>query len=439
LLEKERSVTIALSAIRSQLNELLPISWIPTEVLEVIFGICVSWLYGHQKPKYRLAWTQVYRRWRQISLQSPRLWQCIDLCDSRFAHEFLARSKDAPISIVSASPLKLHTENLHNHAKRLQSIDVFLFPDDMENLFASVGTNLGSLVNLSLKIPPIALGLTIDIPFPSVRRLVLESVAIQWQSCRDLTELSLRSLGAELSPSLSQLRAILRSSPMLEHLVLEYVNPSLLGGDTNPGPIPLPHLREMQLAGKTNIISSVLDDFHIPSTARLSLNCSFFHDLQSLFPSGLPYDRSTTPPFTTALRLARHAVYFLTSAIKPWSDHTESSISITATSCISEPVLSTLPDLLDLSHVTVMELNTGVLADMHSLSVIGFLDRMPNLLTLRIAFNSLDKLLAALDTPPGQTTICPRLETISFSRPGEIWWQFSDRWLQAVLKLATNR
>ncbi|KAF5349738.1 hypothetical protein D9756_008896 [Leucocoprinus leucothites] len=154
LLEAEESLLAAkLSSIRSQMNELAAVSVLPTEILEHIFSICVSWLYTPKKPTHRIAWTQVCRQWRSIAFNSPRLWQCIDLADPRFAREFLVRSKTAPISIYSPSPLKVYSDDLRVHAARLFSIDVFLFPDDMLDLFASIGSKLPTLTSLALKIP----------------------------------------------------------------------------------------------------------------------------------------------------------------------------------------------------------------------------------------------------------------------------------------------
>lgn len=440
---EEVRLATALSAVRTSLNHLSPISWLPTEILEQIFGLCVLWLYGHQKPKSRLAWTQVCRVWRQISFNSGRLWQCIDLCDSRLAHEFLIRSKTAPLSIISSSPLKLCIDNLHSHAERFESIEVYLFPDDVMSLFKNIGTNTVNLTTLSLKIPPISLNLYLDIPFPSVRRLSLDAVAVQWNMCQGLTHLSLRALGAGFSPSVSQLHTIFEASPRLEYIRLEDIAPAI-STTTSDHTIPLCHVREMVIRAKSSVISAILAGISLPSHARLQLGCSLFQDLQSLLPSGIPHHQDKRINPNSTLRLARHATHLLRSGSRPWSEEsTETLISLSSTSCVSKPVLSSLHTIIDLSHITTLELGTGVLLDITIHALACFLARTTHLETLRVAFNNIGELFSALSASPlphaSAEVLCPRLATLSFSKPGDMWWHFSEHWVRPLLACAQAR
>lgn len=442
LLAEESRLADALSAVRTDLNDLAPISALPAEVLEEIFGICVSWLYGHHKPKYRLAWTQVCRNWRHVSLNSTRLWQCIDICDSRLAHEFLIRSGTAPISIISASPLKLCTDNLQPHAERLQSIEVFLFPDDMNDLFTSIGPNLSNLTNLSLKIPPVSTNFVLNIQFPltRLRKLLLDCVAIPWNSCRGLTHLSLRGLGPD-SPSIPQLHDIFEASPQLEYLRLESITPALT--DDSLPPVFLPRLRELSITGKAHIIFSLLSSLSLSSTTRLQLTCSVFDDLHSLLPMGRNWGYTSNAEADT-VRLGQRAIRFIRPGACPWTEEpSDFFISLASSSSIPKSVLPHIQSLLDLSHITSLELSTGVIFEIPLNLLTTFLAHLINLESLLVAFNDLEELLHALSSPSNLSDsplpLCPRLRTMSFSRPGDIWWHFKEQWIPPLLALAKSR
>ncbi|RDB19336.1 hypothetical protein Hypma_013612 [Hypsizygus marmoreus] len=446
----ERRLTEELSAVRASLNDLKPVSQLPTEVLEEIFGICVSWLFGHQKPKYRFAWTQVCRRWRRISLNSARLWQYIDICDSRLAHEFLVRSGTAPISIVSASPLKLCSENLESHAERLQSIDVYLFPDDMVDLFTSIGHNLSNLQSLSLKVPPVSGNFILDIhtPLTRVSSLALDCVAIPWHTVRDLMRLSLRGLGSGYSPSLSQLYTIFESSPRLEFIRIESVD--ITDHDIPPTMVSLPYLRDLTLSAKAPTILSILSQLSFPHTTRLHINCHTFDSLRSILPID-HFRNYTSNSEIGTIRLARCALRFLRSEATPWTiEPSDTQISLGSSS--SKLPTSLLPDiqsLFELSRVTALELSQDILSEIPSNVLVSFLAQATNLEHLRVAYNDLAALLDVLSSPqpstePHEVSLtntmpCPRLRTILFTRPGDIWWNFKEQWVPPLLALAKAR
>lgn len=438
--EEETRLATELSAIRSQMNELAPVGVLPTEILEQIFAICVSWLYSPKKPKHRLAWTQVCRQWRTISFNSPRLWQCIDLTDSRFAHEFLLRSKTAPISILSASPLKVCTEDLLVHAGRLHSIDVFLFPDNMLELFTNLGPNLSSLVNLSLKIPPVSSTFILETPIPSVRRLSLDCVAVRWEGLADLTHLTLRGLCPKFSPSVSQLHEIFSRSPLLEYVRLDSIRPEDL--DAPNMHLSLPHLRDFVISAKAPVIAAILSRIALAPTTRLQLTCASFDDLRTFFPRGLPFEVPINHLQIQGLRFARHASRFLRANARPWSEEPQDTqFMLDSVSCIATPFLSSLPIILNLSQITCLEFNTGVLLDLSLSSLQNFLTHTHNVHTVRIAFNVLQDLLNLLTHPNPETTelLLPNLSQISFSKPGDLWWHFSEHWLRSITHCAKTR
>ncbi|KAF8172097.1 hypothetical protein BJ912DRAFT_106178 [Pholiota molesta] len=317
---QEAYLAAALSSVRSKLNALQPVSTLPSEILEEIFRICVSWLYDYQKPKHPLAWTQVCCSWRQISLNSSRLWQRIDLCDSRFADEFLVRSKEAPLSIVCASPLKLTTDSLILHASRLRCIDVFLLADDMAHLFSRFGPGLPTLTRLSLKVPQQPSALTVDLAIPLVRHLVLDGVTVKWQSCHNLVHLSLRGLGPDFCPSISELHDMFANSPCLEYVRLEDMAPRNIQTEPERS-IPLIHLKNMIISAQSSTtITAILSGLYLGPHARLQLYISLRQGLHLLFPNGLPYLSNRGRSDVGAVRLSRHSTHLLRHGAEAWSE-----------------------------------------------------------------------------------------------------------------------
>jgi hypothetical protein len=438
LCDEERRLIHALSTVRTRLNELTAIATLPAEILELIFAICISWLYGPQRPKSPLAWAQVCRRWRSISLNSAHLWNCIDLGDSRLANELLIRSKTTPISIISASPRKLCTDNLRSHAGRLRAIDVFLFPDNMVNLFTNIGFNLPNVTELSLKIPPVSTTLVLDVQIPRVKKLVLDCVAVTWDAYYSLTCLSLRGLGAEYSPSVDQLASIFASSPNLEFLRLESVIPT-------PRPniysriIPLPRLRELVILAKAGIILNLLSSIAFPPTTRVQLACSSFDDVHSL----LPRDRNWNVADVGTIRVDQRAVTFLRPGATSWIDDQSNLLfSITSVRSLSKSLLAGVHIIANLSIITTLEFGMEVLAHILSDVLFSFLGQAVNLQRLHVLHNDLGDLLHIL-TPTRITPVfCPRLEYISFSMIQSAavqWREFNKRWVQPVLTLVEAR
>lgn len=451
LFREERRLIEALASVRTKMNEFAPVSTLPTEVLESVFAVCVSWLYEPRKPERRLAWTQVCRRWRCISLNAVRLWQSIDLCDPRLAHEFLLRSASAPLRLISTAPRRLFIQDgLQPLAPRVKSVDVLLFPEEMTELFTSLGPTIPTLTSLSLKVPPVATNfvLPISASLPRLRQVLLDCVSIPWNLCTNLTHLHLRGLGAGFSPSLLQLLAIIESSPLLQDLRLGCISPQMphsAGPPTHS--ISLPHLRTLVITAKAPVIHAVLSALTLPPTARLQIGCSQFEGLSALFP---PFSKSTTASLYTglkigAVRLEREGVRFFPphASAKPWPEEpSDTIVSFGAPWPISKNFLPDVPRFFDLGQVTALELGAAVLFDITHALLVSFLAQLPSLEALRIAFSaSLADLLRALSgPPPGRPFLCPRLHTISFGRAhDEVWWHFDEEWLPLLLALARAR
>ena len=441
---KENRTSAPLSSVFSKLNALAPISSLPAEILEHIFGFCVSWIYDYEKTKHSLAWTQVCFSWRRISFNSIRLWHRIDLCNSRYANQFLVRSKEAPLSIVSTSPLKLTTDNLALHAGRLHSIDVFLLSGDMAHLFSSIGGSLTNLIHLSLKIPQTSSPLFLDILLPRVRRLALDCITVPWNNCRDLTHLSLRGLDPESCPSIPQMHQLFAQSPYIESIRLENFMPKkLLLDDNQTQPFLLPYLKDMIISSEPLNIIALLRGMLISASCRLQLYFSFSESLQSIFPHGIPQTKIGHRLDASTIRLSRHSVRFILNKTQRWSeDPSRSLFSISSASHVAIHICKSLDYLLDASCITSLELNTGVLFDIPNHDIHRLFASLTNLEALSIAFNDLEEILKVLSAnqPPPLNLLCPspRLVEVSFSK-SDMWCQFGERWLDSIIDFARVR
>lgn len=421
-------------------DELGPISKLPPEILEEIFALCISWCDGFQKPKNRFAWSQVCRAWRQISFDSGRLWQRVNLSDPRLAAESLIRSKQAPLHITtSVPPPSTIPKDLALYADRLQSIDVILNTMDMAHLFVSVGQHLPMLKDLSLKISPMTSTLFLDLSLPSIRRLSLEGVTMPWERFENLTYLSLRGHDQAFFPSLSQLHRMLVSSPDIEFIRLECFVPPF-GYDVELPPISLLRLREFVISSYPAIIQSILSSIQFGSQTRLQLYVSLYEDLRSLFPRGptrSPHTASVRPMDVDTIRLSRHGVYFIQNNSPAWNDEpSKFLLSVSSASPTSMPVCGSLNYVVNLSSIKHLEFNVGVLLDTSKKALQSLFNELEHLESLRTAFNDLENLLSVLGSIDESTghLYLPRLTNLSFSKPCDIWWHFGERWIKPIMQ-----
>jgi hypothetical protein len=415
----------------------------PIELLERFFHACIRWLYARRLPENCLAWTQVCARWRCVALGSARLWQYIDLAHARFAQEFLTRSKFAPVFIMTHAPEKRFAGSLHLHAYRICSIDVVLHSNDMQHLLEDVACDLPNLSVLSLALQPGSHNTRCHIRINHVRRLALNGIAVSWDDCSNLTQLSLRGLGETFAPSLWQLCSILDQSPELESLRIENSAITVPFWAMMPGHsiIRLPSLRELVLFSQApQFIHYLLTQFHIPPPAKLQLTCPSYSQLPELGRIFTESDKIVdTETRVAALRLRRWSVQLLRCASAPWSEnYTDISASITFLSPWQTPQIHNFRHLIDVSRLKTLELDAVILDDIPTDAMQRLFTAMPCLHTLRVALNELAVLLAILDPATTGGLLCPHLRVLSFSRSNDVWWSF-DRWLRTLLECVKNR
>ncbi|ESK97876.1 hypothetical protein Moror_17305 [Moniliophthora roreri MCA 2997] len=281
LLAEEARLIEQLSHIRTELNILAPIAILPPEILLRILSLCARRTHPNTRRGccHVMAFAQVCRQWRLLALQTSSLWTTIDLCNTAYASEFLTRSKDAQIALVAISPLKSYEESIERHMNRISSIDAILFPDSMFALFRSIDTGdvitLNNLTALNLRIPSIAAHIDLScLQLPAVRRLSLEGVKVDWESCNGLISLRLCGLPSTHAPTCQQLFGMLERSLSLEKIELENVIPDGSEDYKPRSAISLLHLAKMTVASKKADVVRVLQEgLIVPSSAQVKVRC----------------------------------------------------------------------------------------------------------------------------------------------------------------------
>ncbi|KDQ07280.1 hypothetical protein BOTBODRAFT_192494 [Botryobasidium botryosum FD-172 SS1] len=91
-----------MSAVNYKRSQLIPVQRLPEELLSIIFGIVGSSRGNYRFPLIKrepLNLTAVSRTWREVALNTPRLWTKIDAFNARIAPLFIKRSKQLPLQI----------------------------------------------------------------------------------------------------------------------------------------------------------------------------------------------------------------------------------------------------------------------------------------------------------------------------------------------------
>ncbi|KDQ17981.1 hypothetical protein BOTBODRAFT_545773 [Botryobasidium botryosum FD-172 SS1] len=88
--------------IRNRCNQLLPIFRLPNEILAIIFQCIVGDEATRAMPLRQRApfnVSHVSRRWRNVAIETPRLWAAYDIANAHIADIIIDRSKHVPLDI----------------------------------------------------------------------------------------------------------------------------------------------------------------------------------------------------------------------------------------------------------------------------------------------------------------------------------------------------
>jgi hypothetical protein len=228
---------------------------LPPELWEYIFNLHVETLIESfaEPPSDLVSWCHVSRYWRNIALASPRLWRCIPLARPLLALEFLERSKPTPIFVISHGH-QCQWTLVVPHAERIQGIDIrsrnSRFMSDFLSDFASVSLPILSTLSLRVDASTTYSHLIFSARTPSLCRLRLKRVAMQWHSwtSSSLTHLNLTRLSTNgTAPSISELHRMFSVCQSLEEVSLHDVSwsaPTAIPLDR----VELPCLRRLHIS-----------------------------------------------------------------------------------------------------------------------------------------------------------------------------------------------
>ncbi|KDQ07279.1 hypothetical protein BOTBODRAFT_192493 [Botryobasidium botryosum FD-172 SS1] len=91
-----------ISAVNFKRNQLIPVQRLPGEVLSIIFGVVGSSRGNSRLPLIKRAplnLSAVSKTWREVAINTPRLWAKIDAFNAHIAPLFLERSKQLPLQM----------------------------------------------------------------------------------------------------------------------------------------------------------------------------------------------------------------------------------------------------------------------------------------------------------------------------------------------------
>jgi hypothetical protein len=284
--EKIANFEECIRRLKSQRNELAPISQLPPEILSSIFSYAAAQSgFDSNRPLVRYFFTHVSRAWRSVALDSPTLWRILP-SSIPWANAMLDRSKAVGLVIrlripysSPTSPLVLFWKGVFcNHASRIRELDL------AETSRSTLPVLFGDLQPSSLPLHSLQLyhSAQLDPTFPTavletkhLRSLSVTGYGGAWYSlplpC--LTELKLHDIPSR--PHLDEFIETLRGNPHLQDLDMKDSLPLASEPNRSIVSVDLPRLRSLRLSSTRNPkeVSNILACIIVPPTAILELNC----------------------------------------------------------------------------------------------------------------------------------------------------------------------
>jgi hypothetical protein len=286
---------------------------LPPEIMDLIF----SFLYLAPVSKSRLGWlniAHVCHHWRDIALNQPRFWSCIDITNLTFAgaNEMLVRSKNAPLHLVAnyyrfnrdRNRVDAVSEQIEAHISHIQSLNIYSHPLPLSRtlvrLTASQAPALESLLLCARRelrmgreaLAPIEIPPTLfDSTAPRLIRLELDNCYISWSAplLKGLRHLKLLYRDVAERPDLQSWRDAMCELSQLKSLDLHAATP-VVPQIITPirEPFTLPSLTRLHLSDSANCCALALSHLVLPSLAWLHIEVSSSHprgeDIQIVLP-----------------------------------------------------------------------------------------------------------------------------------------------------------
>lgn len=274
----------------------------------------------------------VCRGWRDLIISSPRLWsywRFQEAWDLSMLETFLERSKSVPLSIVFEKKSRWTPRNLRNLililskpevSKRIGLLHIPCLNSELAEWYRSFTSPAPLMYSLHLEFdemlghPPTYTNF-FGMCMPSLRDVHIDCLSAPWMPAayKNLTRLR---LSRQEAPSLDDVLEMLRSSPKLEELELQFISKlktTVSSTSNRNSKIYLAHLKSLILGphvehrdriGSEHDTFAILDHISFPDTTTL---CIKFLDpldpVRDLTQSYLPLTKRTSKAESVVLSL----------------------------------------------------------------------------------------------------------------------------------------
>ncbi|KAL0573395.1 hypothetical protein V5O48_008569 [Marasmius crinis-equi] len=283
--------------VKAKHNASVPISRLPTEIIRIILGYCVS--HRSTGRPYKLTWlnaTHVCRQWRSVALESASIWSQIDFSCPELAREMIARSRVAPLDVVVTRPVltsRVYAVLIEatSNTGRLRTL---VLPDAYHmngvSLFPRLNKPAPLLHTLDLTAKPYD---TLPRKFfagktPALRKLKITGFhfPLATSLLKNLTTLILKDPHEDPSinhcarcPTTQRLLEVLQLMTELETLELSNSLPQKKPATRSatksaPRRVKLPKLRRLRLSGTLHLCNELLQNVIFPASAAVHLTCT---------------------------------------------------------------------------------------------------------------------------------------------------------------------
>ncbi|TFK64773.1 hypothetical protein BDN72DRAFT_924155 [Pluteus cervinus] len=246
--------------LRTTRNAMLPISCLPFEILSRIFSFVGVEGGGSFEVPIIVPVAQVSRHWRQVALEDPMLWTCIDKSNLRRANLFIERSKKLGLSIcLDTSDIydyDLEAEHISEAFDRVKDLTLACESRRFRNTDSDIDIYRAPFLDTPRHAPLLERLSLYDLQLPSAissttapKLQILELVRsnFSWITlrthCPKLTTLRLERPVQGIV--LHDLRDLLEATPLLQHLVL--VDIQLSHTEVNLDPVHLHSLTTLKI------------------------------------------------------------------------------------------------------------------------------------------------------------------------------------------------
>jgi len=455
--KKTRILQQSMMALKTIRNNLADVDNLPDEILVEIFRqlAFVDRPFFAVDPiekkslKVRTSWlavARVCRRWRNIALDTPKLYSIIDARNTAITRMFLKRSRNIPVDIYMQSislstnvdgimtEIMPHFSRVREFQFRARYQSMLALMSHIESLAAPMLETLHLEQTAVRRMLALNEAIVIHNIFgsrtPTLRRLYLAHISIPWTSpiYAGLTELHLLLQHPSTSPSVGTFVRVLENCPLLEALTLVRAGPSV-HSDLLEYPPPLQTVELAPLLELYLQLSRPIDTQYviahlvIPPAATITVFCQLDSDQD--FSAVLPRDCDGLKGFSHIRRLRLYVEdvqsIILTGYTKSSAKVLNMSLFIGESEGMLKPRLffSQLEHFFPLSQLEDLQVvNCAAhISSQKYIEVLSKLSSLTHLTASEVSPARQGQLLTALSSPLGSNegVVCPSLKVLRLS------------------------